>query len=308
MEQLQKQVLQTANNLQQQAIVAGQDLYKTIQADFDLSPLQKIIKTGASVDEVHALITNKTVLKYAFWLVVANATAVIAGRQAVRGRSPLYTILAALACVFLAPTIVPLLTGTPITWIQNDNNVLTGITVAVATYLVLRHFLLLFPFRLIAAVVLAAANAGVLAAGYKLGLTTFKSVSGALVVGALDATVRPFSLALEAYLVDGSVGSTKHLRSNLFAAVVYTVILQNQPTNEKLALVAAFAIIAIGYIASILGNPINWFFPVELMLLGTSSPRVPKATVKAEAVKTDTVAVKPEPGNTASPSKKGNKH
>lgn len=154
-------------------MAAGQDLVKTIQGDFDLAPLQKMVKNGASVDEVHALITNKcdlpslslnlptndlirvpefsalfltffivrTLLKYAFWLVVANAVTVIAARQSIRGRNPVYTILASLACVFLgtpsfllpsfssyfthslAPTLFPLLTGNPITWIQNDNTV-----------------------------------------------------------------------------------------------------------------------------------------------------------------------------------------
>jgi hypothetical protein len=309
MEQLQKQVLQAVTTLQQQAVVATQDLVKTIQGDFDLAPLQKILKSGTTVDEVHALITNKTVLKYAFWIVVANAVTVIAARQSLRGRNPIYTILGALACVFFAPTFVPLLTGNPITWIQNDNTVVTALSVALVTYIVGRHFLRLLPFRLIAAVLLAAANAGIIAAGWKVGQTAFKSTSGALIVAVVDSAARPFALNIEAYLKDGSLGNTKHIRSQLFAAVVYGALLLNTG-NEKLALVAAFGIIAVGMLAFQLGLPINWFFPVELLLLGTAgaaaTPAVPRradAPVKQEAAPSSN-------NNTPSstPSKKGAKH
>jgi len=78
--------------------------------------------------------------------------------------------------------------------------------------------------------------------------------------------------------------------------------------SEKLALVATFAIIALGAIAGILGVSINWFFPLELILGGTSAPvaaRTVPPKVKNDAPKAD-APVKPEPTN--SPSKKGGKH
>jgi len=262
-----------------------------------------MLKSGTTVEEVHALVTNKILMKYAFWLVVANAVAIIAARQSLRGRNPLYTILASLACVFLAPTLVPLLTGTPITWIQNDQTVITALTVAVVSYLVARHFIRLLPIRIIAMVVLAAASSNIIAAGWKVGLTAFKSTTGAILIASLDAVLRPLSLHIEAYLKDGSLGSTKYIRSHLFAVLVYAAIVLNKG-DEKLAHVAVFAIVALGNVASVVVAPINWFFPLELVLLGTSHPAVPAVTHQA---------IKQEPGtnnNTpaSTPSKKGGKH
>jgi len=57
-------------------------------------------------------------------------------------------------------------------------------------------------------------------------------------------------------------------------------------------------VIALGAVSSHLGFPINWFFPVEVALLGTSSPKVVKVVPKTE------VAIKQEPV-APSPAKKG---
>jgi len=270
MDQVPQQVVKALQNFQTTAFAAGQEIVKGLQADFDLTPVTKLAQSGFTVDEVHAFITNKNLLKYAFILVVMNAVTNIAGRQSRRGRNPLYVILASLACVFFAPTIFPLLTGNQITWIQNDNTIATAFGVAIFTYVFGRYIYGLFPVRLVAAIVLAAASAGVVAAGWKTGSTAFKSVSGALAVAALDAAARPFAVHLEGYLVDGSLGDLTVIRSQLFGAIIYGYV-STVLANEKLALVATFAVIATGFVAANLGFPINWFFPFELFLGGRSS-------------------------------------
>jgi len=288
MDQIQKQALNAVQAFQTQAVAAGKDLFASIQSDFDPAPLLKLAK-GGSVDEVYSLITNKTLLKYTFWLVVANAVAHIASRQSRRGRNPLYTIFAGIACAFFAPTVFPILTGNPITWIQNDTTVTTAICVAVATYLFFRHFLTLLPFRLIAAVALAAASSGVVAAGWKVGAASFKSVSGAFLVAALDSAARPFALYLEAYLVDGALGDISLLRSQIFASIAYGVVVSSG--NEKLAQVVAFGIIAVGNVMAFLGFPINWFGPLELLLGGRgSAPTVQVVPIKVEKSESKTPA------------------
>ena len=40
-------------------VSSGQDIIKTVQGDFDLSAINKVVKSGANVDEIHALITNQ---------------------------------------------------------------------------------------------------------------------------------------------------------------------------------------------------------------------------------------------------------
>jgi len=300
MDQIQKQVLHAVQAFQTQAVSAGKDLLASVQSDFDPAPLLKLAK-GGSVDEVYSLITNKTLLKYTFWLVVANAVTFIAARQSKRGRNPLYTIFAGIACALFAPTIFPILTGNPITWIQNDTTVTTALCVAVATYLFFRHFLALLPFRLIAAVALAAASSGVIAAGWKVGTASFKSVSGAFLVAALDSAARPFALFLEAYLVDGSLGDLTLLRSQIFASIVYGFIISSG--NDKLAQVAAFAIIAVGNVMSFLGLPINWFAPVELLLGGRGAAPKPE-TVAVKVEKTEPKTAQPSTPQQGTPKKK----
>jgi len=269
-----------------------------IIADFDLSGLQKD-SSGANVDEVHSLITNKTLLKYAFVVVVAVIASTIAGRQSARGRNPIYVIFATLAAVFFAPTIFPLVTGNQITWIQNDNTVVTVVGVTIACLLGLRYFVTFLPVRLISGVVIAAASSNIIALGWKTGLTAFKSTSGAFLIAGLDATARPFAPALEAYLVDGALPSLDVLRTHWTATAVYAVISLNTG-NEKLAQVAAFVVLAVGILASNLGFTINWLLPIELFLGGRVSSR--SSTALADAKRAEIAAA--NAAAAASPKKK----
>jgi hypothetical protein len=297
MADLQQQAFKVFNAVYATSQITADEIAKGLRADFDLAPLSKLAQSGFSVDELHALITNQTLLRYAFMVVVINTCTVIAGRQSVRGRNPLYTILATLACVFFAPTLFPLLTGNKITWITNDKLVAQAFGIAVVTYVFLRYIYSIRPVRLVGSLVLAAASAGVVAAGWKTGLATFNSTAGALAIAALDSAARPFAVALEAYLVDGSLGDLTVIRSQLFGAIVYGLISLTL-AQEKLALVATFAVIATGFVAASLGFPINWFFPFELFLGGSSRP----ASHKVVEVKTE--AKHQQPATPASPNKK----
>jgi len=291
------QVQQIAQQVVTLARTHAKNLADTIVADFDLSGLQKAV-SGANVDEVHALITNKTLLKYAFVLVVATAASAIAGRQSARGRNPIYVIFATLAAVFFAPTVFPLVTGTQITWIQNDSTVLTAIGVTIAVLFGLRFIVTFLPVRLISAVVISAAASNVIVLGWKTGLTTFKSTSGAFLIAGLDVAARPFATAVEAYLVDGALPNLDLLRTSWTATAVYAVITLNGG-SEKLAHVAAFVVLAVGFLLANLGFPINWFLPFELLLGGRVSSRSSTVAVDAKRVADNA-------NNAASPNKKKN--
>jgi len=294
------QIQQVAQQVVTLARTQAKSIVDSIVADFDLSGLQKAA-SGGNVDEVHALITNKTLLKYVFVFVVASAASAIAGRQSARGRNPIYVILATLAAVFFAPTVFPLVTGNQITWIQNDNTILTAIGVTILCLYGLRFIVTLLPVRLITAVILAAAASNVLVLGWKTGLTAFKSTSGAFLIAALDTAARPFATALEAYLVDGALPNLDYLRTPWTATAVYAGIILSGG-NDKLAHVAAFVILAVGYLAANLGFPINWLLPLELVLGGRVSPR--SSTALADAKRAETAAN--NAAQAASPNKKKN--
>jgi len=296
-----QQIQATAQQFLSVVQAQGQEFVKSVVADFDVSALRKSVSSGLTVDDTFALINNKTFLKYAFWIVVANAATAIATRQSARGRSPLYVILATLAAVFFGPTLIPLLTGGQIGWIQNDTAVLTAVGVTVVVLLGLRYIYALLPVRVVAAVILAAASSSVVAAGWKVGATTFKSTSGAFIIAALDAASRPFAVALEAYLVDGSTGSLTVIRSQWAAAFVYggiTIVLG----NEKLAQVAAFGLLAVGFVSASLGLPIDWFYGIELLLGGRSR----NANASVEKAKAAQQAAQASASQPTSPNKKKN--
>jgi len=278
--------------LQSQALAA----VNSIALDLDVSPLLKLAKNPANIDEIHALLTNKTLLKYSGWLVVVVVTAAIAGR---RNRSPVYVLAATLACAFFAPTLIPILTGNPIQWIQNEQLIQSALLVSLASLLVLRHLLIL-PVRVVVQVVIAVAASSVIVAGWKTGLTAFKSTTGALIVAGGDAVARPLALALEALLIDGAPLSLS-VRTQWAGALAYGAALTVLDLDEKAAHVLCFAVLAVGFAASALGLAIDWFFIPDIILGLGRSVTVPAATQEvkaaAHAVQNAAQAVSPSKKN-----------
>jgi hypothetical protein len=281
----------------------GLQLYNSVITDFDLAPLQKVVKAGGNVDDIYALITNKTLSKYVFWVVVVTAATAISGRRYSGGRSGIYIILATLLSVFFAPTLFPLLTGNPITWIQNDSQVITTVAITLVTLLGGRFITGLLPFRLVASFFLAAGASNVIAAGWKVGGTAFKSTSGAFIVAALDAAARPFATAIEAYLVDGAAPRLDIPRTSIFGAIVYGLLILNT-ANEKLAQVATFGLLAIAFLFANLGAPINFFWLADLILGGRSTSVQVKVEGVKQAIKDESQNGNNTPQKAASPNKK----
>jgi len=297
-----QQLQQVANTL----VANARDVAKSVTADFDLAPLLKVASNPADINGIHAILTSKILIKYATICVITVAAATIAGRQSARGRSPIYVIAATLASVFFAPTLLPILTGQPIQWLQNDAIVqqvlVTALVISILGRLVL-YPLNFLPIKAVLALVIAAGAANVVVIGYKLGATTFKSLTGAILVGGLDAAARPFALALEQYLVDGHLPSLTPLRTQWAAVLTYALCVEVLKTSEAIAHVSVYAVLALGLLAPVIAVPIDWFLPIELLLGG----RVHRQHDAAHVLKNATDGAAADAHNKASsPNKKKN--